>query len=310
MKNNVIISVIGPTASGKSGLAMDLCSLLDRDIVSTDSMQIYKGMDIGTAKPSEQDLLRVRHHMIDIVTPDVNYSVADYASDAKSCIENLFKENRGIVLCGGTGLYENSILGNINYSEENTDPDYRLQLEKTAETEGPEVLHGMLEKIDPDAAKSIHCNNVKRVIRALEIYKVTGMTKTEHDRQNNVGSSYEYVRIGIDYSDRQNLVDRINRRVDLMFENGLADEVSSLLAKGYLTPDSTAGQAIGYKETIDYLKGNATLEDTKEAIKISTRQYAKRQLTWFRRYKDVNWIFADLDHERSLIDKAKNCLGI
>ena len=304
MKTDKIISIIGPTASGKSSLALKLCEHFCRDLVSTDSMQIYKGMDIGTAKPSKQEQKLVKHHLIDIVNPDVNYSVADYSSAGKACIDDLHDKGTGVVLCGGTGLYEQSILGNINYSEELTDSDYRTKLENLALKEGPGYLHKMLEEIDPESAENIHPNNTKRVIRALEIYKTTGMTKTEHDRLNRSLPAYEYVRIGIDYSDRETLVANINKRVENMFEEGLVDEVSSLLKNGYLSPDTTAGQAIGYKETAEYIKGIVSLEEAKEKIKISTRQYAKRQLTWFRKYDDVNWIFADEEPNGDLFTKA------
>ncbi|MCR5457934.1 MAG: tRNA (adenosine(37)-N6)-dimethylallyltransferase MiaA [Clostridiales bacterium] len=304
MENKKIISVVGPTASGKSSLAMKLCSHFGRDLVSTDSMQIYIGMDIGTAKPSKEDQKLVKHHLIDIVSPDINYSVADYSSAGKACINKLSSEGRGVVLCGGTGLYEQSILGKINYSEEISDLSYRAELEGLALKEGPEYIHKMLEGIDPESAKKIHANNTKRVIRALEIYKTTGVTKTEHDRLNQTEPEYEYIRIGIDYLDRQNLVKNIDKRVEAMFEKGLIDEVSSLLRKGYLAPDTTAGQAIGYKETIEYINGILSLEEAKEKIKISTRQYAKRQLTWFRKYDDVNWLFADKEPNGDLFTQA------
>lgn len=304
MTANKIISIIGPTASGKSSLALELCKHLGRDLVSTDSMQIYVGMDIGTAKPSAQDRKNVNHHLIDIVTPDVNYSVADYSSAGKACIDGLLVIGKGVILCGGTGLYEQSLLGSINYSEEMTDTAYRTELESLALKEGPLYLHKMLEEIDSESAEKIHANNTKRVIRALEIYKTTGMTKTEHDKLNQSSPAYEYIRIGIDYLDRQKLVENINKRVDDMFDKGLVDEVSSLLEKGYLLPDTTAGQAIGYKETVEYIKGIISLEEAKEKIKISTRQYAKRQLTWFRKYDDVNWLFADKEQDSDLFKKA------
>ena len=304
MKTDKIISIIGPTASGKSSLALKLCEHFSRDLVSTDSMQIYIGMDIGTAKPSKQDQKLVKHHLIDIVSPDVNYSVADYSSAGKACIDDLNDKGTGVVLCGGTGLYEQSILGNINYSEEITDSVYRTELENLALKEGPGRLHKILEKIDPESAANIHPNNTKRVIRALEIYKTTGMTKTEHDRLNRSSPAYEYIRIGIDFSDKDKLVANINSRIEVMFEEGLVDEVFSLLKKGYLSADTTAGQAIGYKETVEYIKGIISLEEAKERIKISTRQYAKRQLTWFRKYDDVKWLLADKEQDVDLFSRA------
>ncbi len=309
MNTETIISVIGPTASGKSSLSLKLCSTFNRELVSTDSMQIYNGMDIGTAKSCKDEQKSVKHHMIDIVEPDINYSVADYAQKSKEVIDYLHSINKGVVLCGGTGLYEQAVLGNINYSDEETDPQYRKELEEIALKQGPETLHKMLEEIDPVSASTIHANNVKRVIRALEIYKTTGLTKTEHDKQNKASSSYEYIRIGIDFEDRQILVNRINKRVEDMFEKGLIDEVSSLLKKGYLNPNTTAGQAIGYKETVKYLNGEISLVQAKEQIKISTRQYAKRQLTWFRKYSDVNWIFADKLSETELFEKSLKLLS-
>lgn len=292
--NKKIIAVVGPTASGKSELALRLCESLDGELVSFDSMQIYRHLDIGTAKPTEEEQRRAVHHMIDICEPDENYSVADFSVRAKSEIDGVLEKGRVPVICGGTGLYIDSVLSGTDFGEITSDEEYRAFLFAKAEKEGNGALHKMLRDIDPEAAGQIHENNVKRVVRALEIFKATGMTKTEWDKKAAAHPSpYNAVIIGLDYRSRDTLYGRIDTRVDKMFSLGLENEVRALLLSGFLGEDTTAGQAIGYKETAAYIKGDISLAEAVQTVKQSTRRYAKRQLTWFRRNKSISWLFPD-----------------
>ncbi len=283
-----IICVCGPTASGKTAYAINLAKEKNGEIVSCDSMQIYKYMDIGTAKATREERARIPHHMIDFVHPDTNYSVADFTEDAKKCIEDIISRGKMPILCGGTGLYIDSLLGGIDFSEEKKDEAYRNDLWKMAEEDGADAVHALLADIDPEEAEKVHPNNIKRVIRALEICKTTGMTKTEADKAANLGSPYSAQIIGLTM-DRERLYDRINRRVDIMMEEGLLGEVEGLLEMN-IRRDSTAMQAIGYKELIAYLDGNCTLGEAIDKIKQESRRYAKRQMTWFKRNKNIKWI--------------------
>lgn len=294
MMNEKIIAVAGPTASGKSALALMLCEKYDCELISLDSMQIYRGMDIGTAKPTKDEQARVRHHMIDICDPSENFSAAEFCKAAHEVILGTRARGKRALLCGGTGLYLSSILGNLDFGEVNTDDDYRRTLAALAEQRGSGCLYEMLREIDPEAAEKIHENNVRRVIRALEIYKTTGLTKTEWDKQAaEKNNPYESVIIALDYRERAVLYNRINERVDAMIEQGLEDEVASLIAGGYLGEDTTAGQAIGYKEMRECITGKISLEEAVEQIKLGTRRYAKRQLTWLRRMDGINWLYPD-----------------
>lgn len=285
-----IVCVVGPTASGKTAYAIELAKKRNGEIVSCDSMQIYKYMDIGTAKATAKERTEIPHYMIDFVHPDTDYSVADFATDAKRCIDDIISRGKLPVLCGGTGLYVDAILKGIEFSEEKRDDDYRAKLWQMAEDEGVEAVYDILKKTDPEEAEKVHPNNVKRVIRALEICKTTGKTKTEADKLAISGSPYDAEVIGLDV-ERETLYDRINRRVDIMMEQGLLAEVESLI-KMNIRKDSTAMQAIGYKELVAYLDGECTLAQAVETIKQESRRYAKRQLTWFRRNKDIKWIIS------------------
>jgi tRNA dimethylallyltransferase len=257
-------------------------------------MQIYRRMDIGTAKPTQQDMAEIPHHLIDICEPNENFSAADFSSKAREAIANVRARGKMPVLCGGTGLYLDSVLKGVSFGEMETDPQYRSELFTFAEREGADALHERLRSLDPDAADAIHPNNVKRVIRALEICRFSGMTKTEWDKKAiEVESPYHAAIIALDYKNRDLLYERIERRVDEMMESGLVQEASSLFRDGLLTPDSTAGGAIGYKELLGYLNGTATYDDAVLAIKTATRRYAKRQLTWLRRNTGVHWLFPD-----------------
>lgn len=309
-----VIAIAGPTASGKSSLAMQLCKDLDGELISCDSMQIYKGMDIGTAKPTKQDMTEVTHHMIDICEPDTDYSAAAFAEDARKVIEEVYSRGKMPILCGGTGLYLDSVLKGVDFGDMEPDLEYRAELFDFAEKHGVEALHARLAEIDPEAAAAIHPNNVKRVARALEICKLSGMTKTEWDKQAIRGESpYNACIIALDYKNREELYFRIHMRVDEMFKAGLVEEAKSLFEKGYLAPDTTAGGAIGYKELLGYLNGEMTEDEAADAIKTATRHYAKRQLTWLRRNSDVHWLYPDderYEDERGFVSAAHAIIDI
>lgn len=308
--NDKIIAVAGPTASGKSALALELCKRLDGELISLDSMQIYRGLDIGTAKPTKAEQAEVRHHMIDICEPTENFSAAEFAERAHKVIADVQSRGKKAVLCGGTGLYLDTVLGRLDFGEIESDEKLRGELIAFAEKNGAEALHERLRGIDPQAAEKIHKNNVRRVARAIEIYELTGKTKTEHDREAISDSPYENLIIGLDYDDREALYNRINRRVDAMIEAGLEGEVRSLLSRGLLSAESTAGQAIGYKEMLGYIAGNCSLGDAVEKIKLGTRRYAKRQLTWLRRNPNINWLYPDrLCDFQSLVGEAEKIIG-
>ena len=308
--NDKIIAVAGPTASGKSALALELCKRLDGELISLDSMQIYRGLDIGTAKPTKAEQAEVRHHMINICEPTENFSAAEFAERAHKVIADVRSRGKRAVLCGGTGLYLDTVLGRLDFGEIESDEKLRGELIAFAEKNGAKALHERLRGIDPQAAEKIHPNNVRRVARAIEIYELTGKTKTEHDREAISDSPYESLIIGLDYDDREVLYSRINRRVDAMIEAGLEREVRSLLSRGLLSAESTAGQAIGYKEMLGYIAGDCSLGDAVEKIKLGTRRYSKRQLTWLRRNPSINWLYPDrLGDFQSLVGEAEKIIG-
>lgn len=308
--NDKIIAVAGPTASGKSALALELCKRLDGELISLDSMQIYRGLDIGTAKPTKAEQAEVCHHMIDICEPTENFSAAEFAERAHKVIADVQSRGKKAVLCGGTGLYLDTVLGRLDFGEIESDEKLRGELIAFAEKNGAEALHERLREIDPQAAEKTHPNNVRRVARAIEIYELTGKTKTEHDREAISDSPYESLIIGLDYDDREVLYNRINRRVDAMIEAGLEGEVRSLVSRGLLSAESTAGQAIGYKEMLGYIAGDCSLGDAVEKIKLGTRRYAKRQLTWLRRNPSINWLYPDrLGDFRSLVCEAEKIIN-
>lgn len=293
-----IIVVAGPTASGKTGLAIDIAKRYDGEIVNADSMQIYKYMDIGTAKPTLAERAEVVHHLVDFVDPKDEFSVADYIHLAHKKIDDIIKRDKMPVVCGGTGLYISSLIDDVTFGEVKTDYAMREELEKTAKEQGVEVLMQMLKEFDEESAKTIHPNNLRRVIRAIEFYKLTGMPISQHkEMTKRCESRYNPLIMIIDH-DREKLYERINLRVDMMIEEGLIDEVKSLLEMGY-TKDMNSMKGIGYKEIIEYLKGECTLCEAIEAVKQGSRRYAKRQLTWFRRDKRVNYIDAQSDVKES-----------
>ena len=283
-----IVCVVGPTASGKTAYAINLAKELGGEVVSCDSMQIYQEMTIGTAKPTEEEMQGIPHHMIDVVSPFENYSVAEFVTNAKACIAEILSRGRVPVLCGGTGLYVDSLLNGITFSEDARDEGYRQELKIMAEKQGNEAVHALLKDADPKAAEEIHPNNVKRVIRTLEIIKTSGKTKADYDRDARRESPYHATIYGMDW-EREKLYRRIDLRVDRMMEQGLLEEVQHLLKLG-VPKTATAMQAIGYKELVSYLEGEISLLEAVETIKRESRRYAKRQLTWFRRNKDIAWV--------------------
>ncbi len=283
-----IIGVVGPTASGKTDYAIRLAKERGGEVVSCDSMQIYRHMDIGTAKPTSEEMQEIPHHMIDIAKPEENFSVARFVKLARECIDDILERGKIPVLCGGTGLYFDSIINNLEFSEMETDEEYRQSLNALAEEKGCEFVHRMLREVDPRSADAIHPNNLKRVIRALEIYKVSGKPKSVLDREQRGEPLYEGEIFGLSRP-RDVLYDRINRRVDIMMEQGLLEEVKTLLGMG-ISPKATSMQAIGYKELVWYLDGTLPLKEAVDKIKQESRRYAKRQITWFKRNPDIIWL--------------------
>ena len=289
-----ILAVVGPTAGGKSALALELSERLNGEIVSCDSVQIYRGMDIGTAKPTAAEQARVPHHLIDIRDPEEDFSAMDFVAAAECAAKDILSRGKLPVFCGGTGLYLDAFLRGEEAETPGADPAVRAELAALAEQKGAAYLHEELHKIDPVTALSVHPNNVRRVIRALEIYRATGVPKSEWDRRSQEAPArYDAVVLGLSYTDRELLYDRIERRVDMMMEQGLLEETRRLFAQGVFARSRTAAGAIGYKELLPYLRGECTLEQAVTELKTATRRYAKRQMTWFSAKPYVRWIEAN-----------------
>ena len=291
MKNNEVKYflpiILGPTAAGKTELSIKLAREFDAEIISADSMQVYKDMDIGTAKVTVDIQNTIPHHMIDILTPDGDFSVADYQKKVDKLIPNIYSRNKLPLLVGGTGLYIKALIEGFLLPEMDNDPDLRKKLRKQAREKGNKYVHNKLAKIDPQLAKKLHPNDLRRVIRGIEIYKQTGKTKTYFiEKQSQNPDRYKALKIGL-YREREELYQRINKRVDNMIEQGLVREVKNLLANYELS--KTAKQALGYKEIIAYLDGQFDLEEALRRIKRDTRHFAKKQLTWFKRDDSINW---------------------
>lgn len=304
-----ILAVVGATASGKSALAIELAKRLDGEIICCDSMQIYKKMNIGTAKPSAEELAQVPHHLFDFADPKTAFSCADYVPLAQSKICEISSRGKLPILCGGTGLYLDRLISGAKFEETQIDENFRREMNEYALKHGNEALHEMLRKIDAESADEIHPNNVKRVIRALEIYKTSGRKKSDIDRESKLAEpQYRAVQIGIKYNDRELLYDRINLRVDKMIDAGLIEETRALMADGIFEQNSTAAQAIGYKELLAYLRGECDINAAIEDLKTATRRYAKRQMTWFSSHGDVRWINADGRGADEIADEAE-CLA-
>ncbi|TQI65848.1 tRNA (adenosine(37)-N6)-dimethylallyltransferase MiaA [Clostridium sp. KNHs216] len=286
-----VAAVVGPTASGKSRLAVELALSRNGEVISADSMQIYKGMNIGTAKPTAEEMRGVPHHLIDFAPLSQPFSVADYVSLASDCISEVYARGRLPVIAGGTGLYIRSLLQNIRFTENDKDEALRKDLAEKAEKLGVQTLIDELRSFDPASAQRIHPNNLGRVIRAIEIYRTTGVTMTEQlELSRQMPSPYDACIIGLDFQDRQKLYDRINLRVDRMMQEGLLAEAEEILNR---PGAQTAMQAIGYKELLPYFRSECSLDEAVESIKRESRRYAKRQLTWFRRDENIHWIMVD-----------------
>lgn len=292
-----LVAIVGPTAGGKTALSIALAQQLSGEIVSCDSMQLYRGMDVGTAKPTREEMAGIPHHMIDFLDPDVSYSCADYVTDARATIEDIAARGKLPIVCGGTGLYLDSLLLGGSFEDTPSDPTVRERLQAVAQEEnGKDILYARLCEVDPDSAAAIHKNNVKRVIRALEIFECCGTPKSVLDRASRErGLLYDATVIGIRYHSRDLLYSRIDKRVDIMLEEGLYDEVVRLKAAGVFERNATAAQAIGYKELLGVLDGTATLAEAIEGLKLATRHYAKRQMTWFSAKSYVSWVWADTE---------------
>ena len=309
MKSKITV-ICGPTASGKTYVSIELAKILNAEIISADSMQIYKELNIGTAKPTKEEMSGIKHHLIDIISITSAgsnvFSVAEYMKLADKCVCDILNRNKNVIICGGTGLYIDHFINNTQFMEYENDVEYRNGLEKLSNEE----LYSMLAETDAKSAEIIHPNNKKRVIRALEIYKITGKTKSELDElANSQKSKYDFIKLGLNYSDRNVLYDKINKRVDLMLQNGLVDEVCELYDDGEENNIRRTG-AIGYVEILDFFNGLCGFDETVEKIKQNTRNYAKRQLTWFRRDEGTNRIDLDLneDNINNPNKIIKNCL--
>lgn len=290
MKSIKTVFIAGPTASGKTALGAALAEKFGGEVVSADSMQIYKGIHIASAAPDSSEMLGVPHHMLEFLEPEQSFSVAEYVNAARGVIADINARGKLPFVVGGTGLYISSLADNTVYADEPTDLDLRKELNVLFDKEGAEKMLERLSVFDPESAARLHPNNRRRIIRAFEVYKLTGHSITEQNILSKEGEKYiEPLLIGITYRDREKLYERINRRVDIMLENGLEDEARAALSRS----SGGAVQAIGHKELAEYIKGECSLSEAAESLKRQTRRYAKRQLTWFKRDKRINWIYAD-----------------
>lgn len=287
---NPIICLAGPTASGKTALAVELAKEFDGEVVSCDSMQVYRRMDIGTAKPTKEEMQGIPHHMIDVASPEEDYSVSRYCAQAAPIVEDIVARGKTAIIAGGTGLYMDSLIRGNDFAPFPS-TGVRQRLEAQADAEGLEAMADWLRSVDPEAAERIH--DRKRLLRALEVYLETGETITEHNRRTQaILPRFTPVWLGLDFEDRQQLYDRIDLRVTKMLEMGLLEEIRELLASG-VPEKATAMQAIGYKEFVDALASRETLEAAADQVRQSSRRYAKRQLTWFRRNKAMHWLIRE-----------------
>ncbi len=291
MKTKLLV-IVGPTASGKTGLSIEIAKAYDGEIISADSMQIYRGMNIATAKPSDDEMQGVKHHLIDFLDTDEVYSVGRFVEDAQKVIEDISGRGKLPIVCGGTGLYIDSLINGISFMENSSDSGLRAELTELAEKKGVDYLLKMLLEFDPYSYMRLYEEkNVKRIVRAIEFYKTTGKTITEQNENSRSDEpQYDYVIIGLTAKDRNYIYDRINKRVDMMVKNGLVDEAKLVLDSQL---SDTSSKAIGYKQLLPYFNGEASLEECIDKIKTETRHYAKRQMTWFRRNESIIWINID-----------------
>ncbi len=306
---NNIICIAGPTASGKTALAATLAKELNGEVVSCDSMQVYRRMDIGTAKPTLEEMQGIPHHMIDVAEPWEDFSVSRYCDMAAPIVDDILSRGKTAVIAGGTGLYMDALIrGNAFAPFPAT--GVRERLEAQADAEGMEAMLSRLRAVDPDAARRLHLSDRKRILRALEVYLETGETITEHNRKTQaVPPRYSPLWLGLDFARRGELYRRIDLRVGLMLEQGLVEEIRRLLADG-IPEKATAMQAIGYKEFVDALDGRCTIEEAADQVRQSSRRYAKRQLTWFRRNKAIHWLIRDTgDTGREILENARRIVS-
>ena len=287
-KKKPMVILTGPTAVGKTALSIELAKRINGAVISADSMQVYKHMDIGSAKIMPEEMQGIKHYLIDEFEPDEEFHVVRFVERAKQCLEEIYADGKIPIIAGGTGFYIQALLYDIDFTEQEGDPAYRASLEQLAVKKGADYLHGMLRTVDPASADAIHANNIKRVIRALEFYHLSGSRISEHnEKERQKTSPYNFAYFVLT-DDRAHLYERIDRRVDLMVEQGLVDEVRHLKDMGY-HKEMVSMQGLGYKEILSYLDGEMTLEEAIYIIKRETRHFAKRQLTWFRRERDVIW---------------------
>ena len=285
-----LLVITGPTATGKTALGVEAALTLNGEVVSADSMQVYRRMDIGTAKPTPAEMRGVTHHMLDVADPAENYSAAKYVQRAAACVEDIRRRGKLPIVVGGTGLYIDGLLRSVDYAAAPEDPALRGELEAEYDRIGGEAFREKLRAVDPDRAALLHPGDKKRLVRAMEVYLLTGETITAHDeRSRQAPPRYRALKLALDFQDRADLYDRIDRRAAKMFEDGLVEEVRALLEEG-VPLDGTAMQAIGYKETAAHLRGELTLAEAVELVQRRSRQYAKRQLTWLRRDDSVRWL--------------------
>ena len=288
-KKKPMVILTGPTAVGKTALSIELAKRINGAVISADSMQVYKHMDIGSAKIMPEEMQGIKHYLIDEFEPDEEFHVVRFVERAKQCLEEIYADGKVPIIAGGTGFYIQALLYDIDFTEQEGDPAYRASLEQLAVKKGADYLHGMLRAVDPASADAIHANNIKRVIRALEFYKKTGTKISEHNEQERQKESpYQFVYFVLN-DDRENLYKRIDMRVDQMIEEGLVKEVQALKERGY-NRNMVSMQGLGYKEILEYLDGECTLSEAVYKIKRDTRHFAKRQITWFKREGHVTWI--------------------
>ena len=304
MERPDLIVITGPTATGKTALGVKLAQMLDGEVVSADSMQIYRGMDIGTAKPTPAEMQGVPHHMLDAADPGENFSAAKYAQMAAACVEDIRARGKRPIVVGGTGLYIDGLLRGTDYAAAPSDPDTRRAMEAEYDAMGGEAFRDKLAAVDPERAAILHPRDKKRLVRAWEVYALTGRPISWHDRQSRLAKPrYTAYTAALDFADRQMLYDRIDRRAGAMFDQGLVEEVRRLLDAG-IDPRTTAMQAIGYKEVAASLAGECTLEQALEQVCRSSRRYAKRQLTWLRSRPDVHWVRWEAEPDGNALSAA------
>ncbi len=303
-----VLVVCGPTASGKTAVSVELAKIYNAEIISADSMQIYKGLQIATAKPTVNEMKGIVHHLVDVFDLDMDFSVADYVKQASEIIRRVYLSGKLPIICGGTGLYISSLIENVKFDDTGNDQSIRQRLSQEAEEKGNHFLWEKLCEVDPETALKVHENNLPRVIRALEVYELTGVTLSQHKiNSRKEESPYDTCIIGLTCEDRDKLYDRINKRVDEMVKNGLVDECRRVYEQGEI---KTACQAIGFKELIPYFKGVCSVEECIDKIKLETRHYAKRQLTWFRRMSGIRWVYVDkYDSFEKIIKNIENIVA-